>query len=44
MVFLHSTFRICHQLNGHEFEYSPGVGDGQEAWKVAVHGIAKSQT
>ena len=33
-----------HRLNGHEVEYSPGVGDGQEAWKVAVHGIAKSQT
>ena len=26
------------------FEQVPGVGDGQEAWCVAVHGVAKSQT
>jgi len=24
-----------HQLNGHEFEQGPGVGDGQ----AAVHGV-----
>ena len=29
-----------HRLNGHEFEWTPGVDDGQGA----VHGIAKSQT
>ena len=29
MVFLHSTFRICHQLNGHGFGKTPAVGDGQ---------------
>ena len=26
------------QLNGHEFEQAPGVGDVQEAWHTAVHG------
>ena len=33
-----------HQLNGHEFEQTPGVGDGQEAWCAAVHGVIKSWT
>ena len=33
-----------HQFNGHEFEQDPGVGDGPEAWRAAVHGIAKSRT
>ena len=33
-----------HQLNEHEFEYALGVGDGQEAWSAAVHGITKSWT
>ena len=33
-----------HRLNGHEFEQVLGVGDGQEAWRAAVHGVAKSQT
>ena len=33
-----------HQLNGREFEQAPGVGDGQEAWCAAVHGVTKSQT
>ena len=33
-----------HQLNGHEFEQAPGDGKGREAWRVAVHGVAKSQT
>ena len=33
-----------HQLNGHEFKQASGVGDGQEAWHAAVHGVAKSQT
>ena len=28
-----------HQLNGHEFEQAPGVGDGREAWRAAVHGV-----
>ena len=33
-----------HQLDGHEFKQAPGVGDGQEAWRAAVHGVTKSQT
>ena len=33
-----------HQLNGHEFEQAPGVGDGQGGLAAAVHGVAKSQT
>ena len=32
-----------HQLNGHEFESTWGVGDG-EAWRAVIHGVAKSQT
>ena len=31
-----------HQLNGHEFEQAPGIGDGQPS--TAVHGIMKNQT
>ena len=31
-----------HQLNGHEFELTPGDGEGQKAWRGAVLGIAKS--
>ena len=33
-----------HQLNGHEFEQTPGGSEGREAWHAAVHGAAKSQT
>ena len=33
-----------HRLNGHEFEKSPGDGEGQEAWRAAVHGVAESDT
>ena len=33
-----------HQLDGHEFEQALGVGDGQEAWRAAVHGVTKSRT
>ena len=33
-----------HRLNGHEFEQTLGVGDGQEAWRAAVHGVAKRWT
>ena len=37
-------FAWHHQVNGHEFEQALGVGDGQEAWCVAVRGGAKSRT
>ena len=33
-----------HQLDGHEFEQAPGVGEGREAWCAAVHVVAKSWT
>ena len=33
-----------HQFNGHEFEQTPGDGEGQEAWHAAVHGVTESQT
>ena len=33
-----------HQLNGHEFGWSPGVGMDRETWHAKVHGVAKSQT
>ena len=33
-----------HGLNGRESEWTPGVGDGQEAWRAAIHGLTKSQT
>ena len=33
-----------HLLDGQEFEQAPGVGDGQEAWQAAVHGVTKSWT
>ena len=32
-----------HQLNGHEFQEAPGVGD-REAWHAAVHGVTESRT
>ena len=35
---------MASRLDGHEFEQAPGVGDGQEAWRAAVHGVAKSRT
>ena len=33
-----------HRLNGHEFEQTPGDMKDREAWRAAVHGIAKSWT
>ena len=33
-----------HQLNGHGFGWTQGVGNGQEAWRALVHGVAKSRT
>ena len=33
-----------HQLDGYEFEETPGDGEGRKAWRAAVHGVAKSWT
>ena len=33
---------VWHQLDGHEFEQAPGVGDGQGS--MAVHAAPKSWT
>ena len=33
-----------HRLNRHGFGWTPGDGDGQGAWRAAVHGVAKSRT
>ena len=33
-----------HQLNGHEFEQTPGDAEGQGSLVSAVHGVAKSWT
>ena len=33
-----------HQLNGHGFGWSPGVGDGWRPGVLPFHGVAKSQT
>ena len=32
-----------HQLDGHESEQALEVGDGEEAWRAAVCGVAKSR-
>ena len=31
-------------LDGPKFEQAPEVGDAREAWRAAVHGVAKSWT
>ena len=33
-----------HRLDGREFELTLGVGDGQEAWCAAIHGVTGSDT
>ena len=33
-----------HQLNGHEFEQTLGVGEGKGSLCATVHGVAQSQT
>ena len=32
-----------HGLDGRESERTPGVGDGREAWRAAIHGVANSR-
>ena len=32
------------ECNGHELGQTLGDGEGQEAWRATVHGVAKSQT
>ena len=36
--------REYHQLNGHESKETLRDRKGPGAWRVAVHGVAKSQT
>ena len=33
-----------HRLNGHEFEQALEDGEDREAWRAAVHEVAKNQT
>ena len=33
-----------HQLNGHEFEQTPGDGEGRGSLVCAVHAVTESQT
>ena len=33
-----------HQLDGHYFESTSGVGDGQGVLAWLIHGVAKNQT
>ena len=33
-----------HQLNGHEFEQTPGDSEGQGRLMCAVHGVAELDT
>ena len=40
----YETVGCHHRLNGHEFEYTPGVGDGQGGLHTAVHGVTESDT
>ena len=36
--------RWHHQLNGHEFKQTEEIVKDREAWRAAVHGIAKNWT
>ena len=33
-----------HRLDGHEFEWTLGVGDGQGGLRAAIRGVAESDT
>ena len=40
-----TTVKPHHQLNGHEFGWTSGVGNRhREAWHAVIHDVAKSQT
>ena len=30
-----------HRLDRCEFEWTPGVGDGQETWHAVIHGVTR---
>ena len=32
-----------HRFNGHEFEQTPGDGEGQGSLECCIHGVAKSE-
>ena len=34
----------CHQLNGYEFEQTPGDSEGWGTWCAAVRGVTESDT
>ena len=33
-----------HWLDGRKSDWTPGVGEGSEAWRAVIHGVAKSWT
>ena len=35
---------LHHRLDGHGFGWTLGVVRDREAWRAAVHGVAKSRT
>ena len=35
---------LHHRLNGHEFGWIPGVGEGQGIWYAAVHEVTERDT
>ena len=40
----YEMFEWHHWLNRHEFEWTLGIGNGQGAWRSAIHGVSKSWT
>ena len=44
MAEYYSMVYMYHQLDRHECEQAPGVGDGQGGLRAAVHGVTKSRT
>ena len=35
--------RRQHELDGHEFDQAPGLGDGQGSLVYCIHGVANNQ-